>query len=90
MAVAASITSALCLHSTLSAMALIAPDEDRSTLIGASLIALDDALAIPAQSFSDVRMKLAALMSEAGPGPIEVDDLAYIARDLDALLGRFQ
>lgn len=39
-------------------------------------------------SFSDVRMKIAAIMGEAGCGLVEIEDLALVARDIDALLGR--
>ena len=59
-------------------------------MVEAASEALDSALSAPVRGFTDVRMKLAALIADAGCGLVEVDDLAFIARDLDTLLGRVQ
>lgn len=88
MAALATITSALALHSAIAAFSVAVPDEDASeAMIEASAEALEAALAIPATTLSDVRLKLAAIMGEADCGLVELESLVFIARDLDALVG---
>ena len=93
MAATASTTSSstlyrgLALHETLHEFD-IDDEEVSNTFVFAGLAALNDALQVPANTFGDVRMKLAAIMSEVGEGGlVEVEDLALLARDLDVLLG---
>ena len=83
MADLANITSALMLRDALVCISSVVPNEDESdTMIAASLVAMDAALAIPATTLSDVRMKLDAIVEDAGCGLVEVEHLAFIIRDL--------
>ena len=88
MAALATITSALALHSAIASFSVAVPDEDASdAMIEAAAEALEAALAIPATTLGDVRLKLAALIWSADCGLVEVESLSLIARDLDALIG---
>ena len=91
MAEQALITSAFRIHDCISTMRDVSTEETHiDALSEAALHSLDCALAIPARNFSDVRMKLMAVMADAGCGLIEVENVAVIARDLDMLIGRLQ
>lgn len=89
MADAATITSSLFLRDALVCMSSLVPTEDELDVMTlASTAALEQALAIPALTISDIRAKLAALIDDAGCGLVEVEGLDFIMRDLDALAGR--
>lgn len=92
MASTAPTTSGLAFHASIVAFCEnLSSDETIDMLVETGDIALDEALAAPANGFEDLRAKLAALMTEASDvGVVEVDDLAFIARDLDLLIGRIQ
>lgn len=89
MAAVAATTTALAFHDSLLSMASAAQDDDAcDILVTASLVSLDTALRSPVRHIDDVRMKLAAIMQDAETGLIEVENIAFIARDLDLLVGR--
>lgn len=89
MAADAATTTALAFHDSLLAMAAASQDDEASDiLIDASIVSLESALRSPARHIDDVRMKLAAIMRDAETGLVEVENIAFIARDLDLLVGR--
>lgn len=94
MATVTDTTSAIRVHSaiaTLHGAALASYDEETAdTMLLAANHARDEALVVPATDYSDVRAKLRLLIEDAGCGLVEVEGLAFIARDLDALIGRVQ
>lgn len=94
MATATDTTSAFRVHSAIIALsdaALMSSDEETAdAMMLAAQHARDEALSIPATDYGDIRTKLCMLIDDAGCGLIEVEGLAFIARDLDALLGRVQ
>lgn len=89
-----SVVSALTLHASILAIAEDAyqevsvddPDDVFSDVIEISTAAMHDAVAIPAASITDVKLKLELLIQEAD-GHVEVEDLAFLVEDLAALLG---
>lgn len=91
MAASLSITTALAFHASILAIADNAPDEEAfDAAIVTSVAAMHDAMEIPASSFTDVKLKLALLIQEADGGLVEAEDLAFLVRDLEALLGGAQ
>lgn len=65
-------------------------DDIADAVFAAAVAARDAALAIPAGNYCDIRKKLQMLIDDAGCGLVEVEGLAFIARDIDVLLGRVQ
>ncbi|MBA4307613.1 MAG: hypothetical protein C0429_12845 [Sphingopyxis sp.] len=94
MAIITDTTSAICVHYAIAALhvaTLATPDEETADIMAlAADHARDEALATPATDYADVREKLRLLITDAGCGLVEVEGLAFIARDLDALIGRLQ
>ena len=82
-----SVKCALALHASILAIANDAPSDDAfSDAIESSVAAMHDTMQIPATSFTDVKLKLDLLIQEADVH-VEVWDLAFLVRDLEALLG---
>lgn len=91
MAVLSPTTSALAFHASVALLSGLASDDDTADLLcSAEMAALDVAIAAPARTMTDVRSKIMTLFAGAGCGLVEVEHLAFVARDLETLIARVQ